>query len=135
MTKFEDILGQSARRLADQDNASLRVPDLPAGRKRPYWGWIAAPAAAVAGIVLGMSLHLLADRQPEVHIVHTTDTVRIDHHFLDTVYLTHVVEKVVEAKNAHSIARNQSSSPSEEDTTACTSVQCDGINYASLALN
>ena len=66
----------------------------------------------------------------------------------DTLYLTQVVEKerIVERpvyiqKNADSIenslASEQSEKPSlteEEDTPPCTSIQCDGINYALLTL-
>ena len=52
MKNFEDKLSESAQRLAYEDNKNLRVPQNPLGQKPSYWGWVASPAAAVAGIVL-----------------------------------------------------------------------------------
>ena len=99
---------------------------------------MATPAAAIAGIALGMSMHILATGEPEVRYVENTDTVCIECPVRDTIYVTQVLEKVkVVARLAdaapQATARNKRAS--EEDTTACTSVQCDGINYAVLALN
>ena len=118
MIQFEDKLRESAQRLATRDNQRLHVPDSPLAQKRSYWGWAATPAAAVAGIVLGMSMNLFLAGEPEVRIVENTDTVKV---------------KVVEASR-QTTERNKRTSE-EEDTAACTSVQCDGINYAVLALN
>lgn len=135
MIQFEDKLRESAQRLAARDNQRLHVPDSPLAQKRSYWGWAATPAAAVAGIVLGMSMNLFLAGEPEVRIVENTDTVCIERPILDTIYVTQVVEKVkvVEASQQTAEANKQASE--EEDTAACTSVQCDGINYAVLALN
>ena len=135
MIQFEDKLRESAQRLATRDNQRLHVPDSPLAQKRSYWGWAATPAAAVAGIVLGMSMNLFLAGEPEVRIVENTDTVCIERPVLDTIYVTQVVDKVkvVEASRQTAEANKQASE--EEDTAACTSVQCDGINYAVLALN
>lgn len=135
MTFNEERLRESAQRLALQDNRKLRVPDNPLYQKRTYWGWLATPAAAVAGIVLGMSVHLIAGQEPELRIVQTTDTVCIERPVCDTVYLTKVVEKVRTIAKPVKDNSVPTSVAVDEDTSACTSVACDGINYAALTLN
>ena len=148
MKNFEDKLSESAQGLAHEDNKRLRVPQNPLGGKYSYWGWVATPAAAVAGIVLGMSLNSIVGDGSDVQLVQTTDTVEVVRPVHDTLYLTQVVEKerIVERpvyilKNADSIENlsvsEQSEKPSstqQDDTPACTSIQCDGINYALLTL-
>ena len=148
MKNFEDKLSESARRLAYEDNKNLRVPQNPLGQKPSYWGWVATPAAAVAGIVLGMSMNSIVDDGSDVQLVQTTDTVEVVQPVHDTLYLTQVVEKerIVERpvyiqKNADSIEKIQvseqaesMSSPQQDDSLPCTSIQCDGINYALLTL-
>ena len=135
MIQFEDKLRESAQRLATRDNQRLHVPDSPLAQKRSYWGWAATPAAAVAGIVLGMSMNLFFAGEPEVRIVENTDTVCIERPVLDTIYVTQVVEKVKVVEASQQTAERNKQASEEEDTAACTSVQCDGINYAVLALN
>lgn len=135
MIQFEDKLRESAQRLATRDNQRLHVPDSPLAQKRSYWGWAATPAAAVAGIVLGMSMNLFLAGEPEVRIVENTDTVCIERPVLDTIYVTQVVEKVKVVEASQQTAERNKQASEEEDTAACTSVQCDGINYAVLALN
>ena len=135
MIQFEDKLRESAQRLATRDNQRLHVPDSPLAQKRSYWGWAATPAAAVAGIVLGMSMNLFLAGEPEVRIVENTDTVCIERPVLDTIYVTQVVEKVKVVEASQQTAEGNKRASEEEDTAACTSVQCDGINYAVLALN
>ena len=135
MIQFEDKLRESAQRLATRDNQRLHVPDSPFAQKRSYWGWAATPAAAVAGIVLGMSMNLFLAGEPEVRIVENTDTVCIERPVLDTIYVTQVVEKVKVVEASQQTAERNKQASEEEDTAACTSVQCDGINYAVLALN
>lgn len=135
MIQFEDKLRESAQRLATRDNQRLHVPDSPLAQKRSYWGWVATPAAAVAGIVLGTSMNLFLAGEPEVRIVENTDTVCIERPVLDTIYVTQVVEKVKVVEASRQTAERNKQSSEEEDTAACTSVQCDGINYAVLALN
>jgi hypothetical protein len=148
MKNFEDRLTKSAQNLAFEDNRRMHVPSNPLGKKASYWGWVATPAAAVVGIVLGMSLNSIVNEDSSVQFVQTTDTVEVVRPVHDTLYLTQVVEKerIVERpvyiqKNADSIenslASEQSEKPSlseEEDTPPCTSIQCDGINYALLTL-
>ena len=138
MIQFEDRLHESARRLASEENNALHVPTNPLAQKRTYWGWVAAPAAAVAGIVLGMSLDLLATGEPEIRYVQNTDTVEVVRPVRDTIYLAQVVEKVKYIEKDVS-ARQQTPAKDKqadagEDTATCTSIQCDGINYAVLAL-
>ena len=135
MIQFEDKLRESAQRLATRDNQRLHVPDSPLAQKRSYWGRAATPAAAVAGIVLGMSMHLFLAGEPEVRIVENTDTVCIERPVLDTIYVTQVVEKVKVVEASRQTTERNKRTSEEEDTAACTSVQCDGINYAVLALN
>ena len=135
MIQFEDKLRESAQRLATRDNQRLHVPDSPLAQKRSYWGWAATPAAAVAGIVLGMSMNLFLAGETEVRIVENTDTVCIERPVLDTIYVTQVVEKVKVVETSQQTAERNKRTSEEEDTAACTSVQCDGINYAVLALN
>ena len=148
MKNFEDKLSESAQRLAYEDNKNLRVPQNPLGQKPSYWGWVATPAAAVAGIVLGMSVNSIVGDGSAVQLVQTTDTVEVVRPVHDTLYLTKVVEKerIVERpvyihKNADSIEKIQvseqaesMSSPQQDDSLPCTSIQCDGINYALLTL-
>lgn len=148
MKNFEDKLSESSQRLAYEDNKNLRVPQNPLGQKPSYWGWVATPAAAVAGIVLGMSMNSIVGNGSDVQLVQTTDTVEVVQPVHDTLYLTQVVEKerIVERpvyiqKNADSIEKIQvseqaesMSSPQQDDSLPCTSIQCDGINYALLTL-
>ena len=148
MKNFEDKLSESAQRIASEDNKNLRVPQNPLGQKASYWGWVATPAAAIAGIVLGMSVNSIVGDGSDVQLVQTTDTFEVVRPVHDTLYLTQVVEKerIVERpvyiqKNADSIEKIQvseqaesMSSPQQDDSLPCTSIQCDGINYALLTL-
>lgn len=148
MKNFEDKLTKSAQNLAFEDNRKMHVPSNPLSKKASYWGWVATPAAAVVGIVLGMSLNSLVNDESSVQFVQTTDTVEVVRPVHDTLYLTQVVEKerIVERpvyiqKNADSIENlsvsEQGEKPSltlQDDSLPCTSVQCDGINYALLTL-
>ena len=62
---FEDQLTASARRLRGQSEKNLSTPEtlsvtrvpeaMPIPRKRTrYWGWIATPAAAAVGLLIGL---------------------------------------------------------------------------------
>lgn len=140
MKQFEDKLQASAQRLARQENRSLHVPENPMQQKRAYWGWVATPAAAVAGLVIGMSLHLIMGSHPDAALAQRADTIRIFQPVHDTLYLTQVVEKerviekrvpvavLADAQLSAPKAPTQDSLPEE-----CTSIRCDGINYAILA--
>ena len=139
MIQFEDRIRESAQRLATEENQALHVPSNPLAQKRTHWGWVATPAAAVAGIVLGMSLDLLTTGEPEIRYVQNTDTIEVIRPVHDTVYLTEVVEKVKyvekDVNARQQTAGREQQADAKEDTVTCTSVQCDGINYAVLALN
>ena len=117
-----------------QDDKRLHVPQNPLKQRKAYWGWVATPAAAVIGLIFGMSLHVMMNNEPEVRYVHNTDTIRIPHPVHDTLYLTQIIEKerivvkeVAEQTAEATIAQKESVLP------ACTSIQCDGIDYSVLA--
>ena len=135
MKTFEDKLQASARRIAEQDNRKMHVPQNPLTQKRTYWGWVATPAAAVAGIVMGLSMHLFMNSEPDIRYVHQIDTLRVLQPVHDTLYLTQIVEKekIIVRQTTETSQAVSSSLQEETDTSACTSIQCDGINYAILA--
>lgn len=139
MIQFEDKLQASAQRLARQENRNLRVPGNPLKQKRTYWGWVATPAAAVIGLVFGMSLQLFIDNGPQttVNRLPTIDTVRIIQPVHDTLYLTQVVEKekVIYRQLPAPQATETETKDSDYQPGQCTSIQCDGINYSILATN
>jgi hypothetical protein len=137
MIQFEDKLHASAQRLAEQENKSLHVPQNPMQQKRTYWGWIATPAAAVVGLIFGMSLPLFMQSEPNTPLAQATDTVRVIESVRDTLYLTQVVEKEKVVYKALSTQQTAESAPRESDYQPgqCTSIQCDGIDYSILATN
>ena len=56
---FESQLSASARRMRKQSESNLSVPEtivIPQKRTR-YWGWIATPAAAAVGLLIGLFIH------------------------------------------------------------------------------
>ena len=136
MNTFEERLQASARRLKAKDNNRLHVPENPLKQRRTYWGWVATPAAAVAGLIFGLSVPTFLEKAPEIKYVHDTDTIHIVRPVHDTLYLTRVVEK--EKYIVKNVANSDSTEPApvqESDSPVCTSVECDGINYSILALN
>lgn len=137
MIQFEDKLHASAQRLAEQENKSLHVPQNPMQQKRTYWGWIATPAAAVVGLIFGMSLPLFMQSEPNTPLVQATDTVRVIESVRDTLYLTQVVEKEKVVYKALPARQTAEAAPRDSDyhPGQCTSIQCDGINYSILATN
>ena len=137
MIQFEDKLQASAQRLAEQENKGLHVPQNPMQQKRTYWGWIATPAAAVVGIIFGMTLPLFMRSEPTNQLAQSIDTVRVIESVRDTLYLTQVVEKEKVVYKALSTQQTAESAPRESDYQPgqCTSIQCDGIDYSILATN
>ena len=133
MITFEEKLRESAGRLASQENKQLHVPRVPTVGKPRRLGWVATPAAAAVGIVLGTSLRLNTGNGTSPLIVQHIDTVRVERPIHDTIYLTQMVEKVRIVERP--IVATQVAVEEDEDSSACTSVQCDGINYAALYLN
>ena len=138
MATFEDMLKASAKRMAEEDNRQLRIPDNPNTGKRMYWGWIATPAAAVIGIFFGLSLPGIIqdteDNMPKVTHVH--DTIEVNRFINDTIYLTQT--KVVEREKIVWLERQEVPQPqaiSHDELTQCTSSSCDGINYSMIVAN
>ena len=115
----------------------MHVPQNPLSQKKAYWGWVATPAAAIAGIVFGLSMHTFMNNEPDIRYVQQTDTLQIVRPVHDTLYLTQTVEKEkVVVRQAIDTNQTEPAPVQEEtDSPACTSIQCDGINYAVLALN
>lgn len=137
MIQFENKLHASAQRLAEQENKRLHVPQNPMQQKRTYWGWIATPAAAVVGLIFGMSLPLFMQSEPNTPLAQATDTVRVIESVRDTLYLTQVVEKEKVVYKALPARQTAEAAPRDSDyhPGQCTSIQCDGINYSILATN
>lgn len=137
MATFEEQLTNSAQRKKNKDNKLFRVPQNPMEGKRTYWGWVATPAAAVIGIVFGMNLPTFVnDVEQKVQFVQVHDTIRVPHHMQDTIYLTKVEErerivwrdKDVKEEGMKTLDNKNDIATSNEPQ--CTSVSCDGINYA-----
>lgn len=137
MTTFEDKLRASSRRLMAQDNKRLHVPQNPLSQKKNYWGWVATPAAAVVGVVFGMSVHLFMSGDPDSSLTQSTDTICILQPVHDTLYLTQVVEKEKIIYKQAEEKKGKDTAPLQEEANSptCTSIQCDGINYSILATN
>lgn len=137
MIQFEDKLHASAQRLAEQENKGLHVPQNPMQQKRTYWGWIATPAAAMVGIIFGMTLPLFMRSEPTNQLAQSIDTVRVIESVRDTLYLTQVVEKEKVIYKSLPTQQTAESAPRESDYQPgqCTSIQCDGIDYSILATN
>ncbi len=137
MATFEEQLTNSAQRIKHDDNKRLRVPHNKITGKRTYWGWVATPAAAVIGIVFGMSMPMLVnDVEQQVQFVHVHDTIRVPNHMHDTIYLTKVEEheRIVwrerEAKTENMKTLYNKNDIATSNEPQCTSVSCDGIDYA-----
>lgn len=148
----EDRIRQSALRISARQNTALHVPANPRKARNIYWGWIATPAAAIAGIVVGMSLQATTDHQA-MPLTQANDTVFVHDVRHDTLWQTRVEEKervITKERTAASPVResnrpvlaeagheNESEPPvtGKHDLNACTSVSCDGIDYAMLASN
>lgn len=137
MATFEEQLRNSAQRIKHEDNKRLPIPQNPMTGKHTYWGWVATPAAAVIGIVFGMSLPMLVnDVEQQVQFVHVHDTIRVPHHQHDTIYLTKVEERerivwrdrIVNEEKVN--CYDDKKDIVRQDEPQCTSVSCDGIDYA-----
>lgn len=155
MNRFEQKLQDSAQRIRESETRNLRVPENPRGSRHFQWGWVAAPVAAVLGILLGYSLKMNGGNENENYIARA-DTVYVPHiehdtiintfESRDTVYLVKYRSTVNSQRSTETsqqkenIAQNdtktdsQSSNPQIEPEE-CTSVACDGINYAMLVMN
>ena len=141
--RFEDRLRDSAKRLMEEENSRLVVPRNPRGNSKLNWGWIATPAAAVVGILFGMSLPMTnpssdGDTDRLGMTAQLRDTVFMNNDIIDTVYITKTIEKqkVVEkvvwkdrGQEQQTIAQTDIVD-SLDFESECTSLACDGIDYA-----
>lgn len=142
--KFEDRLRDSAKRLMKEENSQLVVPKNPRGNSKLNWGWIATPAAAIVGILLGMSLPMTKNQENTGLMAQLRDTVYVESDLIDTVYITKTIEKqkVVERRKIVEkvVWRDRVQEQKEIAQTdiidsidiesQCTSIACDGIDYA-----
>ena len=134
--KFEDRLRDSAKRLMEEENSRLVVPKNPRDKRKLNWGWIATPAAAVVGVLFGMSLPMMNNNQEDTGAVaQLRDTIFLENDIIDTVYITKTVMKEKKVKiyvnrhDAGDIAWNENSDTFNIETQ-CTSIACDGMDYA-----
>ena len=134
--KFEDRLRDSAKRLMEEENSRLVVPKNPRDKRKLNWGWIATPAAAVVGVLFGMSLPMTNNNQEDTGAVaQLRDTIFLENDFIDTVFITKTVVKEKRVKvyvNSHEagdIAKIENVDTFDIESQ-CTSIACDGIDYA-----
>lgn len=141
MTNFEERLRESAKRLTEEQNKQLKVPDCTRHTKKIYWGWVATPAAAVVGILFGMCLPFML-KQHEPLLSHQPKLEPVPKLIKDTIYLTKTdTQKIIQCDTVFRtrwIEQPLKDEAHEQDgfhEQECTSVQCDGINYALLVSN
>lgn len=135
MKTFEQQLADSARRLRDADNYRL-----PAPRRRPRclaWGWLATPAAAVVGLLVGTGLprtvSVPATPLAEARPADTVVKLRTVH---DTVFLPAPPPSRPAAKTAAAdITAADPVLPADtlrpQAAEGCN-VLCDGVDYTLL---
>ena len=136
--KFEDRLRDSAKRIMEEENSQLVVPKNPRGKSKLNWGWIATPAAAVAGILFGMSLPMTNSLKDTGIMAQLRDTVYVGNETIDTVYITKTIEKQKIVKRViwkdrvqeHKDIAQTDLIDSLDFESECTSIACDGIDYA-----
>lgn len=136
--KFEDRLRDSAKRIMEEENCRLVVPKNPRGKNKLNWGWIATPAAAVAGILFGMSLPMTNSLENTSMMAQLRDTVYVGNETIDTVYITKTIEKQKIVKRViwkdrvqeHKDIAQTDLIDSLDFESECTSIACDGIDYA-----
>ena len=136
--KFEDRLRDSAKRIMEEENCRLVVPKNPRGKNKLNWGWIATPAAAVAGILFGMSLPMTNSLENTSMMAQLRDTVYVGNETIDTVYITKTIEKQKIVKRViwkdrvqeHKDIAQTAVIDSLDFESECTSIACDGIDYA-----
>ena len=136
--KFEDRLRDSAKRIMEEENCRLVVPKNPRGKNKLNWGWIATPAAAVAGILFGMSLPMTNSLEDTGIMAQLRDTVYVGNETIDTVYITKTIEKQKIVKRViwkdrvqeHKDIAQTVVIDSLDFESECTSIACDGIDYA-----
>ena len=136
--KFEDRLRDSAKRLMEEENSRLVVPKNPRDKRKLNWGWIATPAAAVVGVLFGMSLPMTNSLEDTGIMAQLRDTVYVGNETIDTVYITKTIEKQKIVKRViwkdrvqeHKDIAQTAVIDSLDFESECTSIACDGIDYA-----
>ena len=82
---FESQLSASARRLRKQSESNLSIPEtivIPQKRTR-YWGWIATPAAAAVGLLIGLFIHRTAEPKDNFTVPVVVATDNSGHSIID----------------------------------------------------
>jgi hypothetical protein len=124
--------------MMEEENSRLVVPKNPRGKSKLNWGWIATPAAAVAGILFGMSLPMTNSQENTSMMAQLRDTVYVGNETIDTVYITKTIEKQKIVKRViwkdrvqeHKDIAQTDLIDSLDFESECTSIACDGIDYA-----
>jgi carbamoylphosphate synthase small subunit len=124
--------------MMEEENSRLVVPKNPRGKNKLNWGWIATPAAAVAGILFGMSLPMTNSQENTSMMAQLRDTVYVGNETIDTVYITKTIEKQKIVKRViwkdrvqeHKDIAQTAVIDSLDFESECTSIACDGIDYA-----
>ena len=140
--RFEDRLRDSAKRMMEEENKRLAVPKNPRGsHKTINWGWIATPAAAVVGVLFGMSLPMMNNSQDVTGaMAQNRDTIYLENDILDTILITKTVVKekkvkvYVDKHDAADLAQTEHIDTFDIESQ-CTSIACDGIDYAFFRRN
>lgn len=138
MVNFEDRLRESAKRNMERQHPKMKVPENPLHGRCTYWGWVATPVAAVFGVFLGLTLPLMVDKA-EPTLALAVDTLRGNSRWNDTVYLTKIEKQEVVRRDTVYLTKWRDRQPErtvhESLEPECTSIACDGIDYALLVSN
>lgn len=137
--RFEDRLKDSAKRMMEEENSQLAVPKNPrTSSKKMNWGWIATPAAAIVGVLFGMSLPMTNNSDEGNMVAQLRDTIFLENDIMDTVFITKTVEKeriVNKVIYRDRVEESMNIAQTEDVDTfniqlRCTSIACDDIDYA-----
>ena len=82
---FESQLSASARRLRKQSEQNISTPAtmvVPQKHTR-YWGWIATPAAAAVGLLIGLFIHRPAEPKDNFTVPVVVATDNSGHSIID----------------------------------------------------
>ena len=82
---FESQLSASARRLRKQSEKNISTPAtmvVPQKHTR-YWGWIATPAAAAVGLLIGLFIHRPAEPKDHFTVPVVVATDNSGHSIID----------------------------------------------------
>ena len=82
---FESQLSASARRLRKQSEKNISTPTtmvVPQKHTR-YWGWIATPAAAAVGLLIGLFIHRPAEPKDNFTVPVVVATDNSGHSIID----------------------------------------------------